>query len=70
LASGFKYNGIKKLEFVGSSFILVKAKPAYQDEDLPSNRRDIEEDWDHFHLLLENILHRLEYTDIIFLFKN
>jgi len=36
-----------------------KAKPAYQDDNLPSHRQDLDPDWDHFHLLLENILHRV-----------
>jgi len=36
-----------------------KAKPAYQDDVLPSDKRELEEDWDHFHFLLEKILHRV-----------
>ncbi|KAL0271652.1 UNVERIFIED_CONTAM: hypothetical protein PYX00_008677 [Menopon gallinae] len=38
-----------------------EAKPAFDDEVLPdtSSLRTLPEDWDHFHLLLEQMLHRL-----------
>jgi len=36
-----------------------KAKPAFADGVLPSERRMLPEDWDHFHVLLENLLHRI-----------
>merc|ERR1719461_2027117 len=35
------------------------AKPAYLDKDLPDARGELEEDWDHFALLLNNMLHRV-----------
>jgi len=35
------------------------AKPAYMDKELPDQRAELEEDWDHFALLLNNMLHRV-----------
>ena len=35
-----------------------KAKPAYMEEELPDKRAELAEDWDHFNVLLENLLHR------------
>ena len=39
-----------------------KAKPAYMDDELPEKRAELVEDWDHFHLLLENLLHRFCFS--------
>ena len=36
-----------------------KAKPAYMEEELPEKRAELVEDWDHFNVLLENLLHRV-----------
>ena len=36
-----------------------KAKPAFMDSELPERRAELTEDWDHFSLLLENLLHRV-----------
>ena len=35
------------------------AKPAYLDKELPEARAELEEDWDHFSVLLDNMLHRV-----------
>jgi len=35
------------------------AKPAYLDKELPDERAELVEDWDHFGLLLANMLHRV-----------
>ena len=35
-----------------------KAKAAFADGVLPEERITLPEDWDHFHVLLENMLHR------------
>lgn len=36
-----------------------RAKPVYMDKDIPEERAELEPDWDHFHVLLENLLHRV-----------
>jgi len=36
-----------------------KAKPAYMAEDLPNQRTELDADWDHFNILLQNLLHRV-----------
>lgn len=37
------------------------AKPAFEDGKIPLNskERTLPEDWDHFHVLLEQLLHRI-----------
>ncbi|GLV45547.1 uncharacterized protein CBL_02567 [Carabus blaptoides fortunei] len=37
------------------------AKPAFEDGRIPANSKDrfLPEDWDHFHVLMEQLLHRL-----------
>ncbi|XP_060519985.1 pyruvate dehydrogenase phosphatase regulatory subunit, mitochondrial isoform X2 [Cylas formicarius] len=37
------------------------AKPAFEDGKIPANskERELPEDWDHFHVLLEQLLHRI-----------
>ena len=35
-----------------------RAKPAYMEDELPEKRAELSEDWDHFNILLENLLHR------------
>ncbi|KXJ79372.1 hypothetical protein RP20_CCG001082 [Aedes albopictus] len=39
----------------------TKAKPAYEDGDIPASiaERKLPADWDHFHPLLEELLHRI-----------
>lgn len=39
----------------------AKAKPAYEDGDIPPSiaERKLPADWDHFHPLLEELLHRI-----------
>lgn len=39
----------------------LKAKPAYEDGYIPEsqNERDLPPDWDHFHVMLEQLLHRV-----------
>ena len=54
---GFVYFRENEGRFLAGGFE-PKAKPAYMDDELPEKRAELTEDWDHFHLLLENLLHR------------
>lgn len=47
------------------------AKPAYEDGKIPasSKERQLPEDWDHFHVLLEQLLHRVPYLGTVVLDK-
>ena len=54
---GFVYFRENEGRFLAGGFE-PKAKPAYMDDELPEKRAELAEDWDHFHLMLENLLHR------------
>jgi len=55
---GFVYFRENEGRFLAGGFE-PKAKPAYMDDELPEKRAELAEDWDHFHLMLENLLHRV-----------
>ena len=57
---GFVYFRENEGRFLAGGFE-PKAKPAYMDDELPEKRAELTEDWDHFHLLLENLLHRFAF---------
>ena len=38
--------------------LVHQAKPIFNDGQFPTSTRDLTADWDHFHVLLEALLHR------------
>ena len=55
---GFVYFRENEGRFLAGGFE-PRAKPAFMEAELPEKRAELPEDWDHFNVMLDNLLHRV-----------